>query len=168
MQLLQPHLRLVRIGVRHRCRICCRQISGACLPGSKLGLYQWCMGNTSAAVGSPSVYFKYRDASSEWLTMTFWECSNASSRLIFHIKCVSCLKRSRKGRMAKPSEYAQGTWSTSPNHNLASVSVFGLRKLNIALSIDLERVTLEVDIWRPPNCSVSCATEGSFDVGVVD
>ena len=65
----------------------------------------------------------------------------------FHIKCESCLMR--------PSEYALVTWLTSPNHDLASVNVFGMGKLNIVSSMDLEGVTPEGVIWRPPNCTGS-------------
>ena len=70
-----------------------------------------------------------------------------------------------------------------PNHDLASVSEFGMGKLNIASSMGLEEVTPEGVIWRFPNCTVSwqietslvfCAVKeeigvikGSFDVRVV-
>ena len=62
-------------------------------------------------------------------TMTCLECWNAASRPWSQAKSESRLTRSRKGSMTGPSEYAQATWLTCPNHDLASVSVFGIGKL---------------------------------------
>ena len=42
--------------------------------------------------------------------------------------------------MTGPSEYAQAIWLTSPNNDLVSVSVFRIRKFNIASSMDSEGV----------------------------
>ena len=96
------------------------------------------------------------------------------------------MMRSRKGSMMGPSEYAQLTWLTSPNHDLASVSVLGMGKLDIASSMDLEGV-LSGDLQTAPclgkietflywvwSCFFSMeeeikgVIEGTFDVGVIE
>ena len=76
-------------------------------------------------------------------TMTFFECSNASLRLLSHTRCESHLTKSRNGSMTGPSEYAQATWLTSLNHDLTSVRVLGIGKPNIASSMDSEGVIPE-------------------------
>ena len=58
--------------------------------------------------------------------MTCLECWNAVLRLWFYVKCKFCLMRSQMGSMTGPSKYAQATWLTNPNHDLALVSVLGI------------------------------------------
>ena len=144
MQLLLPHLRLVHIFFQHQYRICCQQISGATNQGNRREARQ-----VMRFFSNVAMPFRTRS------TMTCLECWNAASRPWSQAKCESCLTRSRKGSMTGPSEYAQATWLTSPNHDLASASVFGTGKFSIASSMGLEGVTPEDVIWSPPNSTMS-------------
>ena len=163
MQLLWPHLWLMSTCIRHQCRICCWQILGPSLQEIRLELCQWCMNNASVGLGIPfllcrlvtrsfsNIVMSFRTKS----TITFLEYWNAAIRFWFHIKRESYLTRLQKGSMTGPSEYAQATYLTSLNHDLASVSVLGIRTLSITSCMDSEGVTLESIIFRHPNCTMS-------------
>ena len=49
------------------------------------------------------------------------------------------------------NEYAQASWFTRPNQDLASVMVLGTGKFKIALRIDSEGDTPDEVICNPPN-----------------
>ena len=121
--------------------------------------FQWCMNNASAGKGSRfplcSSLERGRLLDLFWMNITCLECWNASLRLLFHAKCESRLTRLWKRIMNGPSEYAQATCLTSPNHELASVSVFRIGKFNIASMMDSEGVIPEGVIWRSLNCTMS-------------
>ena len=84
--------------------------------------------------------------------LDFW---NASSRLWSHTNLELGLTRSLKGCITGPSEKAQATWFTNPNHDLASVIFWGVGKSCIAESIDWEGATPEGVYCNPTNCTVS-------------
>ena len=69
-------------------------------------------------------------------SMTCLKCHNSASRLWFHVNYESHLTKSGKGRMTGLSQYAQATWLTSPNHDLASESVLWIGKFYRASSMD--------------------------------
>ena len=93
--------------------------------------------------------------------------------------------------MTGPSKYAQATWLTSPNYDLASVNVLWTGKFNMVSSMESVGVIPEGVIWRPPKqyyilaklefvlveydsifCTmkqeINSLVEGSFDIGVVE
>ena len=84
--------------------------------------------------------------------LDFW---NASSRFWSHTNLELGLTRSLKGCITDPSEKAQATWFTNPNHDLASVMFWGVGKSCIAESIDWEGATREGVNCNPANCTVS-------------
>ena len=88
-------------------------------------------------------------------TITCLACYNEAFRLWFHAKCGSRLTRSRNGSMTGPSEFAQASWLTSPNNELASMSVLGIEKFKIASSMNSEDASLAGVIWKPLNCTTS-------------
>ena len=85
------------------------------------------------------------------LTMTCFDSWNAFSRVWFQLNLELFLTRSQNGSIIGLNEYAQASWFTRLNQDLASVMFLETRKFKIALSIDSEGDISDEVIYSPPN-----------------